>query len=188
MKTLIAVSGIAGSFSEEAALAYASKHEISDIEILHRINMEGTLSAVESHEAGIGVIPVYNKIQGPVMPAIEAMGRHQFSVIGQIRLDIPFFLLAKKGTKIEDIKTIAHYPVAANQCKIFLQKNFPNIPENIREDSALAAEELSKGILDETTAVIAPKHCAELYGLEVLAENIQDDPNNFSDFIIIKSL
>lgn len=183
----IAVSGMQGSFSEAAALEYVKQKGLQNVQIVYRTNMEEALTALDEGSAMKAVIPLYNKIQGPVKPALEAMKKHPVKVVGKIKLPIAFCLLAKENTEQKDIHIIAHYPVAANQCRNFLQKNYPTTPENPRADSALAAEELSNGALSSNTAVIAPRSCVEIYpGLKIIAENIQDDPGNFTDFIIVE--
>lgn len=188
IKTRIAVSGQAGSFSEEAGIKYASSHGCQNPLIVYGDDMEAAFTALDNGEADLGTVPVYNKIHGPVIPAMEAMGRHHFSsVVGQVRLAIVFCLLAKAGIPKEKIREIAHFPVAAHQCRKYLGANFPGIQENPRADSALAAKELSEGILSPDTAVIAPKRCVEIYaGLQILDEGIQDVQDNFTDFIVVK--
>lgn len=180
------VSGDAGSFSEEAALLYAKKIRINpNLEFL--IDMEGVLCAVENRSVDIGIFPVVNLRGGLVRMAFDAMGKHQFQVIDELWLTVQQCLLVKPGTTINNINKIISHSQAIAQCKQYIQKNFSNVELIEWQDTAKAAKELSQGLLHEFSAVIASEHAARLYGLNVIAANIQDDNPNLTAFIIVKS-
>lgn len=183
--TRIAVAGDSGSFSEEAGLQYARENRLTP-EIIFAIHMEGVLSALDRKGAEIGIFPVHNTLQGIVQPAFEAMGKHDFRIIGQLRLQIIQCLLSKKGKKLSDIKKVASYIVARNQCGIFLQKNLPHAEFVEALDTGRAARDLAEGTLSADTAVIASSSAAKVYGLKVLVPAIQDDPQNLTTFIAVK--
>lgn len=180
-----AVSGDEGSFSEAAGLRYANTRGMNPV-FEYLIDMEGVLCAVESGEVEIGIFPVVNLQGGLVRMAFDAMGKHQFKVIDELWLEVQQCLLAKPGILMPQIKAIVSHAQAFAQCRLYLQKNFPQVELVEWQDTAKAARDLSQNELHVTSAVIAPKQAASLYGLEVVDENIQDANPNLTAFVIIK--
>ncbi len=184
-KIIIGVSGLAGSFSEEAALRYAECANMTP-HLAYLIDMEGVLSALVQKKIDIGIFPVVNIYGGLVKPAFEAMGNHLFVPVDELWLEVKQCLLALPGTTLKQIKKIVSHPQAFAQCKNYL-KNEMSYAELIPWiDTAKAAKDLSDGNFSNMTAVIAPERSAKVYHLEVLAKNIQDNNPNLTAFIIIK--
>ncbi len=180
----LGVSGDAGSFSEEAGLLYAKNSNIHPT-LDYLIDMEGVLAAVENGTVDSGIFPVVNLRGGLVRMAFDAMGNHKFKVIDELWLNVHQCLLVKPGTAASQIKTIVSHPQAIAQCGQYVQKKFAHIELIEWQDTAKAAKELSQGKLHSSSAVIAPERAASLYGLEVMAKNIQDDNPNLTAFIIV---
>jgi len=181
----IGVSGLAGSFSEEAALRYA-KHASITAHLVYLIDMEGVLSALSQNKIDIGIFPVVNIHGGLVKPAFEAMGKYLFTPIDELWLDVNQCLLALPGMTLKQIQNIASHPQAFAQCKKYLNHKLMRVPHITWIDTAKAAKDLSDGILSNTTAVIAPARAAEIYHLDILEKNIQDHNPNLTAFIIAK--
>ncbi|MBI5135262.1 chorismate mutase [Candidatus Uhrbacteria bacterium] len=183
----LAVSGDAGSFSEEAGLVYAGREGFAP-SMIYAIDMEGVLTAVEQGEAQLGIFPVVNSRGGLVQTAFEAMGHHLFTLVDEIWIEVQQCLLVKPGTTRDQIKRIASHPQAFSQCERYLKQAFEGVPLKDWDDTAKAARDLGAGILDAQTAVIAPARSAQLYGLEVLEKGIQDQHPNLTTFIVVKKL
>lgn len=183
-KKIIAVSGDAGSFSEEAGLLYVNREHI-EAEFLYAIDMEGVLAAGEEGRCNLGIFPVVNSTAGLVRPAFEAMGRHRFTVQSEFKLDVRQCLLARKETPREAITRIVSHSQALAQCAAYCAREFPSVSLQEWEDTAKAARDLRAGVLKPTVAVIAPARCAELYGLAIIEAGIQDAQPNLTTFIIV---
>lgn len=181
----IGISGDAGSFSEEAGLLYASKNKINP-EWIYLIDMEGVLDAVEHGKIDMGIFPVVNLRGGLVRMAFDAMGRHPFTVIDELWLEVNQCLLAKQGVMKNAIKKIASHPQALAQSREYLQKEFNDAELIEWQDTAKAARDLADGKLRGDCAVIAPRRAGEIYGLNVMAANIQDARPNLTAFIFVK--
>ncbi len=186
MRCIIGVSGDEGSFSEQAGLLYAKSIGIHPV-LDYLIDMEGVLSAVENGMVDLGIFPVVNLRGGLVRMAYDAMGNYKFKVIDELWLHVHQCLLVKPGVNLQQIETIVSHSQAIAQCKDYLQKNLNHAELIEWQDTAKAARELSQGKLSATSAVIAPERAAILYGLEVMARNIQDDDPNLTAFIIVKN-
>ncbi|MEK9177416.1 MAG: prephenate dehydratase domain-containing protein [Patescibacteria group bacterium] len=185
-KVTLAVSGDRGSFSEEAGLLYASRVGMES-ELIFATDMERVLSKVEGGEAGLGIFPVVNSLGGLVRPAFDAMGRHLFTVIDELVMEVNQCLMALPGVGKEAVTEIASHSQALKQCERYLESAFPGIPLVEWEDTAKAAKDLTEGKLPGTAAVIAPARSAALYGLALLESGIQDRRPNLTTFIVVKN-
>jgi prephenate dehydratase len=183
-KIRIGVSGSKGSFSEEAANYYCSKNHIADYELAYLVSVENVLDALDKKEIDKGIFPIENSNGGIVLEAVHAMSQHLFNIENMFEIDIRQCLLAKPNINPSDIKKISSHQQALRQCRMYLKRKWGDTEIEEYCDTAKAAEDLSKGILAANTAVIAPKGCATLYGLEMLEEGIQDLKFNFTTFIV----
>lgn len=185
MITLFGISGDAGSFSEEAALIYAKQTGIAPA-LVHLLDMEGVLDAIENETIDLGILPVVNLLGGLVRPAFLAMGKHLFTPIDELWHEINQCLLVRPGVRFHQITHIVSHPQGLAQCRRFLQKKFKDTEQIEWIDTAKAAKDLAEGTLPAHAAVIAPARCAQLYGLEIKAADIQDSKPNRTAFILVK--
>lgn len=183
-KIKIGVSGNRGSFSEEAANYYCGKNSINEYELSYLTSVENVLSALDEGKIDKGVFPIENSNGGIVIEAVQAMSKHIFNIEKMFEIDIRMNLMAKKDTKLEDIKKITSHQQALRQCRMYLKRKWPEAELSEYCDTASAAKDLSEGTLPENSAVIAPKICADLYNLDLLEEGIQDLKFNFTTFIV----
>ena len=168
--------GPEGTFTEEATLLLANGENTVPYH-----NFYEALHAVDDGKINSAVVPVENVIEGIVNATVDEL---IFSVNLHINemliLPINQNLIAKKGTKVEDIKeVISHHAIP--QCKNFLNEYLPNVPRTTASSTAEAIRMVSAS--DQCIAGIGNKRAAELYGLEVLKECIQDNKNNFTQFV-----
>ena len=166
--------GPEGTFTEEATLLLANGENTVPYH-----NFYEALHAVDDGKINSAVVPVENVIEGIVNATVDEL---IFSVNLHINemliLPINQNLIAKKGTKVEDIKEVISHPHAIPQCKNFLNEYLPNVPRTTASSTAEAIRMVSAS--DQCIAGIGNKRAAELYGLEVLKECIQDNKNNIS--------
>jgi prephenate dehydratase len=181
----LGVSGEQGSFSEAAGRLYAANCHFSP-EITYLTDMEGVLLALDQGTIEIGIFPVVNLRGGLVRMAFEAMGRYPFKIRDELWFEVHQCLLVLPGMQLKDIKKIVSHSQAIRQSKEYIATHL-NHPELIEwQDTAKAARELSEGTLPEGSAVIAPELAASVYGLEILAKNIETDKPNLTAFIIVE--
>jgi prephenate dehydratase len=183
-KIKIGVSGNVGSFSEEAANYYCAKNGIGNYELEYLTSVERVLSALDLGHVEKGVFPIENSNGGIVIEAVEAMAGHIFKIEKMFEIDIKMNLMVRSGINPENIKNITSHQQALKQCRMYLKRQWPETELAEYSDTASAAKDLSEGKLPEDSAVIAPKICAKLYGLDLLEEGIQDLKFNFTTFIV----
>ena len=182
----IGVMGAKGSFSEQAGELYVKKENLVDAEILPLISAENVLTALNKGEIDRAIFPIENSNGGIVIEAVYAMSRFNFEIEQMFELDVHHMLLVKPHVTASHIDTIASHDQALKQCRMYLKRTWPECEIIPYADTAKAAEDLASGILPDTTAVIAPRRAAELYGLQVLEESIQDLKFNYTVFVVAK--
>lgn len=177
----IGISGAPGSFSQEAALKYDG-----GAEIVFLVSVENVLAELEKGTIERGVFPIENSTGGIVIEAVYAMAKHQFEIEKLFEIEVNQNLLVHKGVTASDITTITSHDQALKQCRMYLKRMWPTTDLVPYADTALAAKDLKEGVLPKTTAVIASQKAAELYGLDVLDEKIQDLKFNYTVFVAAK--
>lgn len=183
---IIGVSGAIGSFSEQAAREYCRNKKIENYKLEYLISVENVLNALENKKIDMGVFPIENSNGGIVIESVYAMSRYIFNIRELFEIPVIHCLLVKPGIKKENIETIASHDQAIKQCKMYIKRNWPSAAIEQRDDTAKAAKDLSEGILPNSTAVLAPESCAELYGLEILEKGVQDLKFNFTSFLAVE--
>jgi len=184
----IGIMGARGSFSEKAGEDYIAQQYIENGELIPLISAENVLTELEAGNIDRGLFPIENSNGGIVIEAVHAMAKHRFVVERMFELDVHHMLLVKSGTTASSITTISSHDQALKQCRMYLKRAWPDADILPYVDTAKAAEDLGVGILSGTTAVIAPRRCAELYGLEILEESIQDLKFNYTSFVVATKL
>lgn len=177
-RAMVACCGAEGSYAQQATCRLVKVPTI-----VYFNDFEKVFEAVEKGLCPYGVLPVENSAAGSVAAVYDLMQKHSFHIARACRLKIDHVLLAPRGVKLADIREVASHPHALAQCKNFF-KQHPEIKATSGANTALAAKEISESGRRDA-AVIASRACADLYGLEVIAEGIQDAAFNYTRFICI---
>jgi len=143
---------------------------------------EDAFAAVSSGEAALGMIPIENSIAGRVADIHHLMPNSGLHIVAEWFLPVRHQLLGLKNTKLADIKTVESHVHALGQCRNIIRKL--KIKAVVAADTAGSAREVSEAG-DASRAAIATKLAAEIYGLDVLAENIEDEEHNTTRFIVL---
>jgi len=173
---MVACQGVEGAYSQ-----IASEKIFKSPMIMYFKNFEGVFNAIEQGLCQYGILPIENSTAGSVKKVYDLMISHNFSIVRTFRLKVDHNLLAKPGTKLEDIKVVYSHEQAINQCAGFLSglKGVKVVPV---ENTAVAAQMASS---EDGAAALSSRSCAELYGLANLAASVQDKGNNHTRFICI---
>lgn len=175
----VACQGVEGAYSQ-LACEKLFKHP----QVMYFKTFESVFSAIESGFCDYAVLPLENSTAGSVKEIYDLMLSHSsFKIVRSTRLKVDHNLVAKKGTKMSDIKEIFSHPQAISQCAKFLDA-MPGVKITACENTAAAAEAVAKSERTDVAA-ISSYNCVELYGLERLAADIQDRSNNYTRFICI---
>lgn len=179
----IAFLGPEGTFSEQALL---TQPDYAAMELVACRTIPHVLDAVTSGEADVGFVPIENAIEGSVNVTLDSLiFDHDLKMQREVVINIVMCLLAPSGVAMGDIERILSIPVATAQCRGFLQDNFTDIEELAANSTALAARTVAEEN-DGRTAAIGTALAAKVHGLEVLAEDIEDHPENQTRFVALK--
>uniref|UniRef100_A0A0D6R232 Arogenate dehydratase n=1 Tax=Araucaria cunninghamii TaxID=56994 RepID=A0A0D6R232_ARACU len=176
----VAYQGVPGAYSEAAASkAYPSCDAIPCDQF------EVAFQAVELWLADRAVLPVENSLGGSIHRNYDLLLRHRLHIVGEVQLPVHHCLLALPGVEPrKDLRRVISHPQALAQCELTLTKLGLNVAREAFDDTAGAAEYVAvRGLRD--TAAIASARAAELYGLAVVADGIQDDCNNVTRFVML---
>ena len=174
----LAYQGEPGAYSEAAALQYGGPQA----ETLPCKSFEDVFDAVSRQKATHGVVPLENSIGGTIHRNYDLLLDHDLTITGEVELDVVHCLQALPGTKIGDIKVVYSHPQALAQCERYL-KDLGASVEAIYDTAGgakLVAEKKLAG-----AAALASRRAADVFGLEVLQEAVQDFEYNITRFAII---
>lgn len=174
----VACQGVEGAYSGIAASKLFNLPDIT-----YYPSFDSVFDSLDKGECDYGVLPLENSTAGSVVKIYDLMMHHNFSIVRSVRIKIDHCLLAKKGTKPEDIKEIFSHEQAINQCSQFIKKH-PSVKFTPVANTAIASKSVAQSERTDVAA-FSSRHCAELYGLTNLISGVQDQGNNYTRFICI---
>jgi len=165
----------------------ANSHEMCqaaypDYEAAPHASFEDAFEAVRSGDCELGMIPVENSIAGRVADVHHLLPSSGLRIIGERFKPIHFQLMVNPGVKLDQVKIACSMPIALGQCRKTL-RGLKLRTEPVG-DTALAAKLLAERP-DPTRAAIAPALSAEMYGLEILLRDVEDEHNNTTRFLVM---
>jgi arogenate/prephenate dehydratase len=175
----VSFQGECGSYSHEAALAFFA----DNFESLPFHAFEGVFDSVASGEADYGLVPIENSLVGSIHRNYDLLLKHDLKVVGERNQRIVHALIALPKVTLRDIRNVYSHAVALEQCQQFLDKH-PEYKAVASYDTAGAVKMLKEDNHTQAAA-IAGRYAAEYYGLPIIAEGIQDEPDNFTRFLIL---
>jgi len=188
-RSKIGIQGFRGSFNDQACQLYCEDHGIQEPEVVYLYRTEKVLRALDAGDVDFGLFALANSLSGVLMESVQAMGEYLFSVQDVFDMPVTYSLIAKKGATLKSITTIMSHPGILEACKGVLATQYPekrlSTGEGILTDQAAAAAYLSEPGSPDTVAVLAPKICADLYGLSALVPDI-GAPKNTTTFVWCK--
>ena len=174
--------GPAGTFTEQALL---TQSDLAAATTVAYRTVPDVLDAVESGEVDLGFVPIENSIEGTVNFTQDALVfDHDLLIQREVVLDIEHCVLAKQGATLAAIETLFSIPVATAQCHEYVRTQLGKAEVRAANSTAEAARIVSESG-GNTTAAIAPRSAAQIYGLDVIAENIADHAGNQTRFVLI---
>jgi len=174
----VAFQGELGAYSEEAAVDFfGPSAEVRPCETL-----DAVFDTVERGETQFGVVPIENSLEGSISRVYDLLLESSLKVRGEIELRVIHCLIANPGAKLDQIRRVYSHPQALGQCRAFLKHlDCELIPTYDTAGSVKMIKE--QGIQDG--AAIASMRAAEIYGMEILAQEIEDNPSNFTRFFVL---
>jgi chorismate mutase/prephenate dehydratase len=174
----VAFQGEKGAYSEMAVYTFFGRQA----EVQPCRDLRDVFESVRKQETQHGVVPIENSLEGSVNQTYDLFLTYDLKVCGEVVVRVSHCLLANKGTALKHVRTVYSHPQALAQCRNFLERSgWELIPTY---DTAGSAKMLKEKELKDAAAV-ASERAAELYGLKILAREIEDNPNNYTRFFIL---
>ncbi|MHA1238090.1 MAG: prephenate dehydratase [Candidatus Odinarchaeia archaeon] len=174
----VSFQGEKGAFSELAALKYFGEN----ITVLPKRTFMDVFESLVNEESDYGILPVENSYAGSIYEVFDLLLKYDVKIVGEVILRIHHCLIAHPETKLNDIRVVYAHPQAILQCDEFLKKL--NCKIEAAYDTAGSVKMLKEQNI-KNAAAIAGKLAAEIYGMKILRENIESNPNNYTRFFIL---
>ena len=180
--TRVGFLGPHGTFAEEALL---TQPDLAAAEQVPLRTVPQVITAVESGDVDLGLVPLENSIEGTVTVTLDTLAFDTDLLIQrEVDLPISLHLCARKGMKLADVRTIVSHPNPLGQCRSWLASKLPDAELVAANSTAEAASQVAAEDRADL-ASIGTKFGAELAGLDVLASEIEDHPENETRFVLV---
>ena len=179
-KPLIAFQGEPGAYSEAAAYEYFGR----EIQPLPCKTFDEAFDSVTRGESAAGVLPIENTLMGSIHRNFDLLLRNDLTITGEYHLRVRHCLIGLPGAELKDIKQALSHPAALAQCEASMERLGI---EGVAEFDTAGSAKLVIERNDPSIGVIASKYAAQvgLYGLKVLQEDLEDNPENYTRFLIL---
>lgn len=175
----VAYQGVPGAYSEAAACKAYPNYESVPCD-----QFEVAFQAVELWIADRAVLPIENSLGGSIHRNYDLLLRHCLHIVGEVQLPVHHCLLALPGVRKEFLTCVMSHPQGLAQCERTLTKLGLNVTRKAVDNTAVAAEHIAANNIRDTAA-IASARAAEIYGLEILEDGLQDDASNVTRFVML---
>jgi prephenate dehydratase len=173
----IAFQGEPGAYSEQALFNY-----FGDVETLPCTSFDAVFDSVVAGACQAGLIPIENSLAGSIHQNYDLFLRHDLHIVGEYFLRVQHCLIALPGVTKADLKKVISHPQALGQCAAYL-RGLGVKPESVYDTAGSVKMLKESGARD--TAAIASRRAAEIYGMQILEEGIEDNPENYTRFLAI---
>ena len=189
-RVVVGIQGGRGSFNEDAAGYYMSRTPEVPFEIVYLHTTERVLRALHEGEIDRGVFAIHNSVGGMVAESVAAMARYRFAIVEEFAIKISHALMIAGSADFSRVDTVMAHPQVLRQCRTNLEKKYANLRQTSGAgdliDQAKVAELLGTGELPDSIATMGSKILAELNGLRVVEDNLQDLDENFTSFLWVE--
>ena len=175
---IVAYLGGRGSFSEEACQRF-----LPECELMPLPDFEAVAMAVCQGSADVAVLPVHNNLVGPIDAVLVLLAHPELRTVGEQEMQVRLHLLAPLGAQLGAIREVASHRAALDQCATFVARQ--ELGTVVTPSTAEAARQVAE-TADPARAAIASEAAAGLYGLSILARDIQDELGSITKFSIVE--
>jgi prephenate dehydratase len=177
---LVAFQGEPGAYSEQAIYEYIGPGARS----YPCASFEEVFAAVSQGQCALGMLPIENSLAGSIHRNYDLMLEHQLSIVGEYHLRVRHCLLALPGVQLADVRRVFSHPQALSQCLANLKRmGLQPVPQADTAGSARLVQETQ----DRQAGVLASRRAAEVYGMHILAQDMEDNPANFTRFLALSA-
>ena len=174
----VSIQGARHSFHDQAARQWFKE---DGLEIIEADTFRQVFESVRTQASGAAVVAIENTLYGSINQVYDLIEEYQYPIVGEIHLPIHHQLIGTNGTAISQIYS---HPVALAQCEQYLNTHYPDAKRIEYYDTAAAVSYI-KQLADPHTAAIASANAASYHHMNIVEQNIEDNPHNFTRFLVI---
>ncbi len=179
---VVAFQGELGAFSEQAALVYFGPR----VRALPCRTFREVFAVASSGRAGYGIVPIENSLTGSIHATYDLLLSSTLCIVGEVEIRVSHQLVALPGVRLSVVRRVLSHPQALAQCEESLGRLLPQAELVPTYDTAGSAKLLAEQGINDGAAVVS-RRAAQLHNLEILAQSIEDDPENYSRFLALAS-
>ena len=176
----VAFLGQRGSYSEAAAVKFFD----NTVQTISYKDFDDIFDAVTNGQVDRGILPLENSLAGSIHRNYDLLLRHQLSIVGETQIHIAHQLIALPGVVLADIRRVYSHPQPLAQCERSLDKLLPAAARISTYDTASSVKLLKDEIITDGAA-LASKRAAEIYQMNILQPDMQDNPENYTRFVVV---
>jgi prephenate dehydrogenase len=184
------IQGGRGSFNEEAARHYMARTPDIPFELVYLHTTERVLRGLHEGTIDRGLFAIHNSVGGMVGESVRAMAKYRFDIVEEFAIKISHALMMSRTAELSDVDTVMTHPQVLAQSRTTLAKKYPNLQQTSGEgdliDHAKVAELISQGRLAPNIATMGSSVLADIYGLRLIEDNLQDLDENFTSFLWVQ--
>jgi prephenate dehydrogenase len=189
-RVVLGIQGGRGSFNEEAARHYMGRTPDILYELVYLHTTERVLRGLHEGTIDRGLFAIHNSAGGMVGESVRAMAKYRFDIVEEFAIKISHALMMSSTADLSDIDTVMTHPQVLAQSRTTLAKKYPKLQQTSGEDDlidhAKVAELISQGGLAPNIATMGSSALADIYGLRVIEDNLQDLDENFTSFLWVQ--
>lgn len=178
----VAFQGERGAYSEAAAVVFYG----DSVEPIPNDDFDSVFEAVTHHRADRGILPVENSLAGSIHRNYDLLLRYDLSIVGEVQIPIAHQLIALPGATLADITKVYSHPQALAQCEHSINKLLPWAEQVVTYDTAGSVKMIKEQNITGG-AGLASERAANIYGLNILQPDMQDNTENYTRFVIVAS-
>jgi prephenate dehydrogenase len=189
-RLVVGIQGGRGSFNEEAARELIRRTPDQPFELVYLHTTENVLRALHAGTVDRGLFAIHNSLGGMVGESVEAMARYRFTIIEEFAIKISHALMTVHDADFAAVDTVMTHPQVLAQCRSSLRQKYPRLRQVSGEgeliDHAKVAELLAAGDLPATTATMGSRVLAEIHGLRIVEDGLEDLAENYTSFLWVR--
>jgi prephenate dehydratase len=175
-----AFQGERGAHSEAAAVAFFG----DSVQPIPYNDFDSVFEAVATGQADRGVLPVENSLAGSIHRNYDLLLRYDLHIVGEVQLQIAHHLMALPGVSLREVKKVYSHPQALAQCEHSITRLLPHVERVVTYDTAGSAKMIKEQNVSDGGG-LASRRAAEIYGLDILQPDMQDDAENYTRFVVV---
>ena len=186
---VVGIQGGRGSYNDSAIRRYLADNPRPGWQVRHLYTTPEVFQALEDGEISFGQFAIYNTVGGLYEESLSVLGSYRFTIVDRYTIRIAHALMIRTDASLDQVDTILTHPEVLKQCRRNLAAKYSHLEQRLGHgdltDPSRIAEQLAAGRLPASVAVLSNPLLASIHGLHTVEEELQDDPDSESTFLLV---